>query len=141
MQLGDLKFIHDLEMQSTIGIFVIAAMIESSRKWLSSRRKLKKTIGVELIVETNAANVQKFEGLPVTIRFLDPPLHEFLPAGDIEQVVGQLAIDTGVTQDEAISRVEELSEVNPLLGFRGCRLGISYRNQLKCKHAPSFKQL
>ncbi|XP_026438194.1 pyruvate, phosphate dikinase 2-like [Papaver somniferum] len=66
------------------------------------------------------------DGLPVTIRLLDPPLHEFLPEGDIEQIVGQLAIDTGVTQDEAISRVEKLSEVNPMLGFRGCRLGISY---------------
>ncbi|OVA11399.1 PEP-utilizing enzyme [Macleaya cordata] len=66
------------------------------------------------------------DGLPVTIRLLDPPLHEFLPEGDIEQIVSQLTADTGMTQDEVFSRVEKLSEVNPMLGFRGCRLGISY---------------
>lgn len=66
------------------------------------------------------------DGLPVTIRLLDPPLHEFLPEGDIEQIVGELTIETGVTEDEVFSRIEKLSEVNPMLGFRGCRLGISY---------------
>ncbi|XP_010279187.1 PREDICTED: pyruvate, phosphate dikinase, chloroplastic [Nelumbo nucifera] len=66
------------------------------------------------------------DGLPVTIRLLDPPLHEFLPEGDIEHIVGELTSDTGVTEDEVFARVEKLSEVNPMLGFRGCRLGISY---------------
>uniref|UniRef100_A0A0C9S906 Pyruvate, phosphate dikinase n=1 Tax=Wollemia nobilis TaxID=56998 RepID=A0A0C9S906_9CONI len=66
------------------------------------------------------------DGLPVTIRLLDPPLHEFLPQGDINEMVTELASDTGVTEDEVFARVEKLSEVNPMLGFRGCRLGISY---------------
>ncbi|KAL8153658.1 hypothetical protein V2J09_011418 [Rumex salicifolius] len=66
------------------------------------------------------------DGLPVTIRLLDPPLHEFLPEGDIDQIVEELTIETGVTEDEVFSRIEKLSEVNPMLGFRGCRLGISY---------------
>ncbi|KAG5554878.1 hypothetical protein RHGRI_012443 [Rhododendron griersonianum] len=66
------------------------------------------------------------DGLPVTIRLLDPPLHEFLPEGDLDQIVGELTIDTGMTEDEVYSRIEKLSEVNPMLGFRGCRLGISY---------------
>lgn len=61
-------------------------------------------------------------GLPVTIRLLDPPLHEFLPEGDIEQIVGELTSETGMTEDEVFSRIEKLSEVNPMLGFRGCRL-------------------
>lgn len=60
-------------------------------------------------------------GLPVTIRLLDPPLHEFLPEGDLEQIVGELTVDTGMTDDEIYSRIEKLSEVNPMLGFRGCR--------------------
>ncbi|KAL8195743.1 hypothetical protein R6Q57_025496 [Mikania cordata] len=64
--------------------------------------------------------------LPVTIRLLDPPLHEFLPEGDLEQIVSELTLDTGMTEDEIYSRIEKLSEVNPMLGFRGCRLGISY---------------
>ncbi|CAA3021781.1 pyruvate, phosphate dikinase, chloroplastic [Olea europaea subsp. europaea] len=66
------------------------------------------------------------DGLPVTIRLLDPPLHEFLPEGDLEQIVGELTTDTGMNEDEIYSRIEKLSEVNPMLGFRGCRLGISY---------------
>ncbi|XP_048501246.1 pyruvate, phosphate dikinase, chloroplastic isoform X2 [Beta vulgaris subsp. vulgaris] len=66
------------------------------------------------------------DGLPVTIRLLDPPLHEFLPEGDLEEIVTELASETGMTEDEVLSRIEKLSEVNPMLGFRGCRLGISY---------------
>jgi pyruvate,orthophosphate dikinase len=66
------------------------------------------------------------DGLPVTIRLLDPPLHEFLPEGDMEEIVGGLTADIGMSADEIHSRVEKLCEVNPMLGFRGCRLGISY---------------
>ncbi|CAI9118657.1 OLC1v1020253C3 [Oldenlandia corymbosa var. corymbosa] len=66
------------------------------------------------------------DGLPVTIRLLDPPLHEFLPEGHLDEIVGQLTTDTGMTEDEIYLRIEKLSEVNPMLGFRGCRLGISY---------------
>jgi pyruvate,orthophosphate dikinase len=63
-------------------------------------------------------------GLPVTIRLLDPPLHEFLPHGDKElaEVASALHIDVAKVKQ----RVAELSEANPMLGHRGCRLGISY---------------
>ncbi|KAJ4786379.1 hypothetical protein LUZ62_037625 [Rhynchospora pubera] len=66
------------------------------------------------------------DGLPVTIRLLDPPLHEFLPEGNIEDIVREMATETGANEEEVFARVEKLSEVNPMLGFRGCRLGISY---------------
>lgn len=62
-----------------------------------------------------------FLGLPVTIRLLDPPLHEFLPEGDLDNIVHELAAETGMEEDEILSRIEKLSEVNPMLGFRGCR--------------------
>jgi len=63
-------------------------------------------------------------GLPVTIRLLDPPLHEFLPKSDeeIAEVAGALAIDEAVLR----RRVDTLHEFNPMLGHRGCRLAISY---------------
>lgn len=57
----------------------------------------------------------------MTIRLLDPPLHEFLPEGDLQDMVGELTKETGVTEEEVYSRIEKLSEVNPMLGFRGCR--------------------
>jgi len=65
-------------------------------------------------------------GLPVTIRLLDPPLHEFLPDGDVEEVVATLAKETGATEQDIMDTVERLEELNPMLGFRGCRLAITY---------------
>ena len=62
--------------------------------------------------------------LPVTIRLLDPPLHEFLPHADAE--IAEVAESLGTDFDTMKRRVEELSEANPMLGHRGCRLGITY---------------
>ena len=64
------------------------------------------------------------EGLPVTIRLLDPPLHEFLPQS--EEDVREVAEAGGLDADKLWRRVRELHETNPMLGHRGCRLGISY---------------
>lgn len=66
---------------------------------------------------------------PVTIRLLDPPLHEFLSRHHMEEdpeLAGKLASTFGVTKEEVEYRVESLEEVNPMLGHRGCRLGIVY---------------
>jgi len=63
-------------------------------------------------------------GLPVTIRLLDPPLHEFLPQGEAD--VAEVAQAAGVTVDRLSRRIAELHEFNPMLGHRGCRLGITY---------------
>jgi pyruvate,orthophosphate dikinase len=62
--------------------------------------------------------------LPVTIRLLDPPLHEFLPHGEAE--LAEVAAGAGVSVDALKRRVAELHEFNPMLGHRGCRLGITY---------------
>ncbi len=64
------------------------------------------------------------EGLPVIIRLLDPPLHEFLPQED--SAIKELADELGVEFEELKSKVESLRELNPMLGHRGCRLGITY---------------
>ncbi len=64
------------------------------------------------------------EGLPVTIRLLDPPLHEFLP--HTEEDLQAVAEATGLDPAKLLRRAQELHEVNPMLGHRGCRLGISY---------------
>ena len=64
------------------------------------------------------------KGYPATIRFLDPPLHEFLPHSKEQQM--DLARKIGVPVERIMTRVNELHEFNPMLGFRGCRLGIVY---------------
>jgi len=66
---------------------------------------------------------------PVTIRLLDPPLHEFLSEHHMHEdptLAGKLASTFGVTEEDVKRRVEELAESNPMLGHRGCRLGIVY---------------
>jgi pyruvate, orthophosphate dikinase len=72
-------------------------------------------------------------GLPVTVRLLDPPLHEFLPRTDKE--INEVANVVSVPVKEVKSRIEELHEQNPMLGHRGCRLGISFPEiyEMQCR--------
>jgi len=67
---------------------------------------------------------QAMDGLPVTIRLIDPPLHEFVPHDRSKQA--ELAKDLGLDVEKVARRVEQLHEANPMLGHRGCRLAITY---------------
>ena len=64
------------------------------------------------------------KGLPVTIRFLDPPLHEFLPTA--EEDIRALANEMVIPYDELVNTIESLHEFNPMMGHRGCRLAVTY---------------
>jgi len=75
-------------------------------------------------VRISSAFFKALKGLPATIRFLDPPLHEFLPHDQAAQ--SQLAQKLNMSADKVSKRVHELHEFNPMLGHRGCRLGIAY---------------
>ena len=72
-------------------------------------------------------------GLPVTVRLLDPPLHEFLPRSNKE--INEVAVAIGADKKDIESRIEELHEQNPMLGHRGCRLGISFPEiyEMQCR--------
>ena len=72
-------------------------------------------------------------GLPVTVRLLDPPLHEFLPKTDKD--IDDIAKELNITNNDIKSRIIELHEQNPMLGHRGCRLGISFPEiyQMQCQ--------
>lgn len=67
---------------------------------------------------------EAMKGLPVTIRLLDPPLHEFLPTK--EEEIQQLASSLNVEYKELVDLIERLHELNPMMGHRGCRLAVSY---------------
>jgi pyruvate,orthophosphate dikinase len=67
---------------------------------------------------------QAMDGFPVTIRLIDPPLHEFVPHEREKQA--QLAKELGISVETVARRVEQLREANPMLGHRGCRLSITY---------------
>jgi pyruvate,orthophosphate dikinase len=82
---------------------------------------------VRLLPEQRGDFVQLFEvmaGLPVTIRLLDPPLHEFLPHEEAE--FAEVAYNAGLDVETLKRRAAELHEFNPMLGHRGCRLGVTY---------------
>lgn len=76
---------------------------------------------------------REMDGLPVTIRLLDPPLHEFLP--HTQPLIAELSQSFGISEQELTARIRNLGELNPMLGHRGCRLGISqpsiYQMQVK----------
>ena len=67
---------------------------------------------------------EALEGMPATIRFLDPPLHEFVPHSDEE--IAELSKEMGLTFEELKATIEDLHEFNPMMGHRGCRLAVSY---------------
>ena len=77
------------------------------------------------------------DGLPVNIRLLDPPLHEFLPHKESE--IEELAKIASITKEQAKARFAELHEQNPMLGHRGCRLGISYPEIYEMQAKAIFK--
>jgi len=102
-------------------IFAVRQMITSSTR--EQREKaLNKLLPMQ---EEDFYGIFKaMEGLPVTIRLLDPPLHEFLPKEDED--VKELAEEMGMTYEELKTTVEDLHEFNPMMGFRGCRLAVVY---------------
>ena len=70
------------------------------------------------------AMYKALEGRPMTVRYLDPPLHEFTPK--TEEEMADLAKDMGITVDEVKKKCDELHEFNPMMGHRGCRLAVTY---------------
>lgn len=70
--------------------------------------------------------LEAMQGFPVTIRTLDPPLHEFLPQKDDKEEIKAISKEIGVSEEKLIQKIESLHELNPMLGHRGCRLGITF---------------
>ncbi|MGI6739052.1 MAG: pyruvate, phosphate dikinase [Christensenellales bacterium] len=66
------------------------------------------------------------EGRPMTVRYLDPPLHEFLPQKSMVNEIKEIAEELGTTVEELNDKIDELHEFNPMMGHRGCRLSVTY---------------
>jgi pyruvate, orthophosphate dikinase len=109
-------------------MFFDAARISAVRQMILAENEAGRRAALaKLLPEQRADFKAIFEvmaGLPCTIRLLDPPLHEFLPHGDAE--FAELASATGHSVEHLRRRADELHEFNPMLGHRGCRLGITY---------------
>ena len=109
-------------------MFFDAARITAVRQMILATDEAGRRAALEKLLPEQRADFQAiFEvmaGLPVTIRLLDPPLHEFLPHEEAE--FAEVATAAGVDIDTLKRRAAELHEFNPMLGHRGCRLGVTY---------------
>ena len=72
------------------------------------------------------AMYKALEGKPMTVRYLDPPLHEFVPHVDMKEEIDELAKNLGITSEKVIHKINALHESNPMMGHRGCRLAVTY---------------
>lgn len=106
----------DAERISAVREMILSDDVEGRRKALAKILPMQKSDFKGIFRE--------MKGLPVTIRLLDPPLHEFLPQKDEE--IDDIAKIMGVSANTLKAKVESLHEFNPMLGHRGCRLGITY---------------
>ena len=105
-----------IERQRAIQQMILADTQEARRKALDKLLPFQRRDFIGLF--------EAMDGLPVTIRLIDPPLHEFVPHDPEKQE--ELAKDLGTTREAIQRRVEQLHEANPMLGHRGCRLCITY---------------
>ena len=95
---------------------IVAKDVDQRRKALAKILPMQKKDFIEMY--------EALEGKPATIRFLDPPLHEFLPHS--EEDIKSLAKEMDLSYEELKATVDELHEFNPMMGHRGCRLAVSY---------------
>jgi len=106
----------DAERITAFREMIISDTVEQRRKALDKIKPYQKEDFIGIFKE--------MKGLPVTIRLLDPPLHEFLPK--TEEEIEALSKDMGVSVRRIKAKIKSLEEFNPMLGHRGCRLGITY---------------
>ena len=106
----------DEERIKAVREMILSETVEERKKALAKIKPMQKSDFKEIFTV--------MKGLPVTVRLLDPPLHEFLPHTDEE--IKALSDEMGVSVENLVEKNESLKELNPMLGHRGCRLGITY---------------
>lgn len=129
----DAKQAHEFGAQGiglvrTEHMFFEGDRIKAVREMIVSKTAAQRRVALEKILPMQRSDFEgiyeAMEGLPVTIRYLDPPLHEFLPTNSYD--ITQLAKDMHIGLNELKSVISSLHEFNPMMGHRGCRLAISY---------------
>lgn len=129
----DAKQAHEFGAQGiglvrTEHMFFEGDRIKAVREMIVSKTSAQRRVALEKILPMQRSDFEgiyeAMQGLPVTIRYLDPPLHEFLPTNSYD--ITQLAKDMHIGLDELKSVISSLHEFNPMMGHRGSRLAISY---------------
>lgn len=111
-------------------MFFEADRIAAMREMILSETEEQRRIALSKLLPYQKADFKgmykALQNRPMTVRYLDPPLHEFLPAKNMTEEIDQLAKQLGTTTDKIIAKIDELHEFNPMMGFRGCRLAVRY---------------
>ena len=111
-------------------MFFEASRIAAMREMILSETEEQRRAALNKLLPYQKADFKgmykALEGRPMTVRYLDPPLHEFLPAKNMTAEIEALAKELGTTTDKIIAKIDELHEFNPMMGFRGCRLAVRY---------------
>ena len=109
-------------------MFFGADRILAVREMIVSKTEQQRRVALDKLLQMQRKDFEELyevmKGYPVTLRFLDPPLHEFLPHKDEE--IEEIAKEMGISFEELKNTVESLHEFNPMMGHRGCRLSVSY---------------
>ena len=122
------KFAEGIGLCRTEHMFFESERIKFMREMILANTTLERKKALEKLEPYQKEDFKKIfkimKELPVTIRLLDPPLHEFLPKLDEDN--SELLSSAGISKTELKNRVEQLQELNPMLGHRGARLGITF---------------
>ncbi|HHT14347.1 MAG TPA: pyruvate, phosphate dikinase [Clostridiales bacterium] len=111
-------------------MFFESTRIKAMREMILSDTQEQRRVALDKILPYQQKDFEEMftalEDRPMTVRFLDPPLHEFLPQKSMVDEIAEIAKELGTTSDEIVKKIDELHEFNPMMGHRGCRLAVTY---------------
>jgi pyruvate,orthophosphate dikinase len=111
-------------------MFFESTRIKAVREMILSDTQEQRRVALDKILPYQQKDFEEMftalEDRPMTVRFLDPPLHEFLPQKSMVDEIAEIAKELGTTSDEIVKKIDELHEFNPMMGHRGCRLAVTY---------------
>jgi pyruvate,orthophosphate dikinase len=111
-------------------MFFEATRIKAMREMILSDTAEQRRAALDKILPYQQKDFEEMytalEGRPMTVRFLDPPLHEFLPQKSMVEEIAEIAKELGATSDEIVRKIDDLHEFNPMMGHRGCRVAVTF---------------
>ena len=111
-------------------MFFEATRVKAMREMILADNKEQRKAALDKILPFQQKDFEgmykALEGRPMTVRYLDPPLHEFLPQKSMKTEIEEIAKELGTTTEKIVNKIDELHEFNPMMGHRGCRLSVTY---------------
>ena len=111
-------------------MFFEASRVKAMREMILSDNQEQRKAALDKILPMQQKDFEEMyialDGRPMTVRYLDPPLHEFLPQESMVEEIAEIAGELGMTSEQVVEKIRGLHEFNPMMGHRGCRLAVTY---------------